>query len=52
MYNSTVTETTEVSPFYINYEFNFNTNEVRSFVKIAQKAKIKVNHLKKLHEKL
>lgn len=42
-YNSTTTEVTEVSLFYINYGFNSATNEAQRLVIIAQKAQIKVN---------
>ena len=51
-YNSAATETTEVSLFYANYDFNLATNEARGLVTIAQWARVQVNCLKDLHEML
>ena len=36
VYNSVVTETTEVLLFYANYDFNLTMNKVRELIMIAQ----------------
>ena len=52
MYNTAITETTEVSSFFANYKFNINTNELRGLASIAQKASIQVEQLTSLHKQL
>ena len=41
-----------MSLFYINYEFNSETNEARELIEIALKVKIQINWLKNLHKTL
>ena len=52
-YNSAITETTSVSPFYANYGYHpVTTWESRRFAEIAQKVSIKVEQMQTLHDEL
>ena len=49
-YNSAIIEVTEVSLFYINYEFNSTISKVRELTEVTQKVKIQISQLKDLHK--
>ena len=52
-YNSAVTDTTGVSPFYANYRFNPDTtHEPKNVIPIAQKASVQVNQIVNLQKEL
>ena len=49
-YNSAIIEVTEVSLFYVNYEFNSTISKVRELTEVTQKVKIQISQLKDLYK--
>ena len=53
MYNNARNETTEVTPFYVNYEYNLEVwREQQDISTKSQQARIDISELKKLHQDL